>query len=208
MRSLPYTGEYRRGRPFWDFAPGSLLPSLAESLRGAAVLDLGCGEGKNAIFAARFADKVVAVDPSDNALSNFTLNPGFAEVHNRINRIQADAWSCHFPAAAFDVVIAYGLLHCASHWQDAVSLVPKMRSWTRPGGVHVVVALEAGLPVDAAAHPYLTDDALIPSDELAAAYGSDRIRTWTVSRLTESHPTNQIVHTHSVLRAVIEVADE
>src|SRR6516164_5492748 len=58
---------------FWGRSPGSLIRSHLESIvnaKGLRVLDLGCGEGKNANAYAKAGAEVIAVDCSRAAIEN------------------------------------------------------------------------------------------------------------------------------------------
>lgn len=62
-----YTGD-GDGAPMWSGQPnGALVTEVAELVPGTA-LDVGCGEGADAIWLARQGWKVTAVDPSRVAL--------------------------------------------------------------------------------------------------------------------------------------------
>src|SRR6202042_3192508 len=67
-----YDAAYRQCPCFWGTEPGRMVQLLARStvLAGAHVLDLGCGEGKNAVFLASLGCIVEAWDISAAALSN------------------------------------------------------------------------------------------------------------------------------------------
>jgi 2-polyprenyl-3-methyl-5-hydroxy-6-metoxy-1,4-benzoquinol methylase len=96
---------------FWGRSPGSLIRSHLESIvnaKGLRVLDLGCGEGKNANAYAKAGAEVIAVDCSRAAIENgMRAFPAAG-----IKWIHSDAKSYLKNADAFDVVIMYGLLHC------------------------------------------------------------------------------------------------
>jgi 2-polyprenyl-3-methyl-5-hydroxy-6-metoxy-1,4-benzoquinol methylase len=77
MEAQKNTGGYDDGYAccdcFWGTSPGSLVKTFLEEnprLYGFRVLDLGCGEGKNAAAFAKSGASVVAVDCSSRALAN------------------------------------------------------------------------------------------------------------------------------------------
>ena len=69
-----YDNGYKACPCFWGIEPaGFILTWLIKSdfeLAGKMVLNVGCGEGKNAIYCSRRGATVFAVDVSEAALEN------------------------------------------------------------------------------------------------------------------------------------------
>lgn len=63
----PYAGD-RDGAPLWSGRPNPTLVAEVADLTPGTVLDVGCGEGADAIWLARQGWRVTAVDPSRVAL--------------------------------------------------------------------------------------------------------------------------------------------
>jgi len=64
-----YNEAYRRTRAFFGDAPDSVLGEFITILDPALpVLDVGCGQGRNALFLARQGFSVAAIDPSPVAV--------------------------------------------------------------------------------------------------------------------------------------------
>ncbi|MCA8928802.1 MAG: class I SAM-dependent methyltransferase [Alphaproteobacteria bacterium] len=114
------------GAPEWP-SVRALLPSLA----GKRVVDLGCGFGAFARWAAeQGAAEVVAFDLSENMLARARAETAAEQV--RYGR--ADLEALVLPEAAFDV--AYSAL--AFHYvEDFGRLMATVRASLRPGGVLV-----------------------------------------------------------------------
>ncbi len=107
-----YDDGYKCCACFWGREPGSLLTILGEhvtSFEGLEVLDIGCGEGKNAAFLARRGARVRAVEISELALRN--ARQAWETVEG-VEWEQADARHLLLPADAYDIIVAYGLFHC------------------------------------------------------------------------------------------------
>src|SRR5215208_437768 len=60
--------HYRRRERVWSGRPNPVLVDVVGSLRPGTALDLGCGEGGDAIWLARQGWRVTAVDVSATAL--------------------------------------------------------------------------------------------------------------------------------------------
>ncbi|MGH7307118.1 MAG: class I SAM-dependent methyltransferase [Candidatus Rokuibacteriota bacterium] len=102
-----------------------LLP--ADRLRGAGVLDVGCGSGRWAKYLARRAAFVDAADPSSAALVAARATAACANV--RV--IQASVASLPYAPGTFDVVVGVGVLH---HVPAAAAAIARLAELVRPGG--------------------------------------------------------------------------
>jgi ubiquinone/menaquinone biosynthesis C-methylase UbiE len=106
---------YRIGRHGWatekpsSHAVGFLM-RLRRSAAGERLLDLGCGEGRHAIAAAKLGFRVTAVDYEPLALRlarRFARQAGARGIVFQ----KADALSLPFSDEGFDIVLDYGCLH-------------------------------------------------------------------------------------------------
>ena len=96
-----YSGEER----VWSGNPNVLLVREVADLAPGSALDLGCGEGADAIWLARRGWRVTAVDVSATALRRGAAHAADADVADGITWEQHDL-SRSFPAGAFDLVSA------------------------------------------------------------------------------------------------------
>jgi cyclopropane fatty-acyl-phospholipid synthase-like methyltransferase len=102
-------------------------------------------------------------------------------------------------AASFDVVVAYGLLHCLQSRDEADTITRLIQNLTRPGGINIVSAFTDRLPVPDV-QDYLSPT-LLPEDHILGFYRAG----WTIieyenDTLSESHPTTCSEHKHSLFR--------
>ncbi|MGW0187450.1 class I SAM-dependent methyltransferase [Streptomyces sp. NPDC003362] len=98
-----WEGFYRNGNRIWSGRPNPLLVREASELSPGAALDLGCGEGADAVWLASRGWRVTGVDISATALERAARHAAEAGVDERI------AWERHelgvsFPDGTFDLV--------------------------------------------------------------------------------------------------------
>jgi tellurite methyltransferase len=118
----------------WGSDADAFVVGHADALLPATVLDLGAGDGRNALFLARRGFRVVAVDLVEAALS--TLHRRAADDGLAIETHRADI--ADFPLVeAYANVVSTVTLHFLA-WDDAVELVSRAKEQTAPGGLHLL----------------------------------------------------------------------
>ena len=128
--------HYRRRGRVWSGRPNPVLVDVVGSLRPGTALDLGCGEGGDAIWLARRGWRVTAVDVSVTALDRAATDAATASVADRIDFRQHDL-AVTFPSGAFDLVSAQ-YLHSPIEFPRVHVLQEAARSVT-PGGLLLIV---------------------------------------------------------------------
>lgn len=94
------------------------------------VLDMGMGEGRNAVFLAQKGFKVTGVDISSVAVKK--ANMLAKEYGVKIKGVVASLKDYKIPPGSFDAIICF---YYVDH-----SLLEKIKSWLRPGGVLIYEA--------------------------------------------------------------------
>ncbi len=113
-----------------------LLPS------GAQVLDLGVGQGRNALSLAERGCAVTGLDTSRRALE---MTAAQADARGlRLSLVRQDVLT-YDPPRSFDAVLCFGLLQMMSP-AAAASLIVRLHLWTRPGGAVFLTAWHTGDP--------------------------------------------------------------
>jgi SAM-dependent methyltransferase len=192
-----YDASYRQCPCFWGTEPGTIVRLLATlaDLTGARVLDLGCGEGKNAVFLAQLGCKVEAWDISERALANAKRAWPAAPVLWRCK----DAVSVSAEMRKFDLILAYGLFHCLPN-SSIAETISHMQRITERNGYNIAVCFNDRNQINTqAAHPSFASTCL-PHNYYQLAYSDWQILHDTDADLVERHPTNSIEHTHSMTR--------
>jgi len=120
------------------------LAAIAERLRPAQALDLGCGGGHAAYRMAAHAGRVTACDLSAEMLSAVRATAVARGLANVVTELAA-AERLPFDAAAFDLVASRFSAH---HWQDLDAGLAEARRVARPGGTAVFIdAVAPGRPL-------------------------------------------------------------
>ena len=81
-----YEDDYRKEEYFWGVVPSQMCLKVLELLppvRQLKVLDIGCGEGKDAVFFARCGYDVSAFDISEAGIEKTKRLADKAKVHVR-----------------------------------------------------------------------------------------------------------------------------
>ncbi|HEV2093074.1 MAG TPA: class I SAM-dependent methyltransferase [Rubrobacter sp.] len=141
-----WEGRYRGRERVWSGRPNPVLVDVVGGLRPGTALDVGCGEGGDAIWLARRGWRVTAVDASATALDRATADTATAGVGDRID-FQRHDLALTFPPGAFDLVSAQ-YLHSPIEF-PRVHVLQEAASAVTPGGLLLIVDPEETLaPLD------------------------------------------------------------
>jgi SAM-dependent methyltransferase len=128
-----------------DLYPTSLLTQMTLRLLSGRpagrALDLGAGEGSDAIRLALLGYHVTAVEISKIGADKIRR---FADKEGVDLKVEVGDVRKYQPDGEFDVIICNGVLH---YIQDKHAVIQKMKSATVPGGINVVSAWSDFTPV-------------------------------------------------------------
>jgi SAM-dependent methyltransferase len=136
-----WENRYRETERFWSGNPNRLLVREVEHLPPGTALDLGCGEGGDAVWLAARGWRVTAVDIAETALARSARHAEEAGVADRI-AFERHELGVTFPVGQFDLVSAQFLQSPVALDQDGV-----LRSAARAvavGGTLLVVMHGSG----------------------------------------------------------------
>lgn len=195
-----YDDLYKSDPCAWGQVPGSLINGLVLPdcpIEGARVLDVGCGEGKNSIYLARQGAQVEAFDVSEAAIANaMAAWEDAALVGWRCCDVAEWEWT----RSRYDLVIAYGLLHCLSSQAEVDDTVRRFQTATIAGGLNVICVFN-DRSQDLRPHPDL-NPTLLPHSHYCDLYSQWQIGVCTDTDLWETHPHCELRHSHSMTRIV------
>ena len=152
--------EHYSAKPqVWSGRVNARLAEVAPALAGTRALDLGCGEGADAIWLAEHGWTVVAVDVSTTALARAREAATSGGVADCIDFVEHDL-TCGLPGGSFDLVSAQ-FLHSAVA-MDRSAVLRRAAAAVAPGGTLLIVDHAAAPPWASRLHhhEFPTADAL------------------------------------------------
>ncbi|MDJ0923022.1 MAG: class I SAM-dependent methyltransferase [Acidimicrobiia bacterium] len=127
--------RYRERGALWGAAPNQFVVDRLRGLEPCRVLDLGAGQGRNAIWLAEQGHRVTAVDLSDVAIEQARELAAGAGVE--VDLVAADLSAWEPEAASFDLVL---LVYVQVPEDLRKELHAKAIGALAPGGQVVVIA--------------------------------------------------------------------
>lgn len=149
-----WDARYSEDDRIWSGEPNTALVTEVADLTPGRVLDLGCGEGGDAVWLARQGWTVTAVDISQVALDRAAAHARDAGVADRIT-FQRHNLGHTFPGGEYDLVSAQ-FLHS---WGDMPreKILRRAAAAVAPGGV-LLIEGHSGAPHWQDAHGATTED--------------------------------------------------
>jgi len=205
-----YTAEfwderYGSADRIWSGNPNPRLVSVAGVLPPGAALDVGCGEGADAIWLARQGWRVTAVDVSSVALARAAVAAADAgpEIAERVDwrpadAVTAGAWTPE--RAAYDLVSAQ-FMHLP--WPELQAFHRRLADAVKPGGTLLIVGHHPS-DVEAFQRPAHLAALMYPAERMATTFDQDE---WEVEATNPGRPFtdpegNQVTLHDAVVRAV------
>ena len=132
-----YDEKYRGEDYYWGLEPNRLCYELMRRLppvKPLHVLELGCGEGKDAVFFAKNGYRVTALDLSERGLEKAR---SLAERHRvDIHFVKGDINSLSL-REGYDIVFSSGVLHYLAP-ENRGPIMNMLKIHTSPGGLHAL----------------------------------------------------------------------
>ncbi|MCX4552962.1 MULTISPECIES: bifunctional 2-polyprenyl-6-hydroxyphenol methylase/3-demethylubiquinol 3-O-methyltransferase UbiG [unclassified Streptomyces] len=150
--------RYRSSDRIWSGDPNPLLVRETSSLEPGNALDLGCGEGGDALWLASRGWRVTGVDIAATALERAAAHAAEAGLAEQLTFEQHEL-GVTFPEGSFDLVSAQFLQSPVALDQDGV--LERATEAVAPGGTLLVV-MHAGWPSWMEEHEY-PFDAVFPT---------------------------------------------
>jgi tellurite methyltransferase len=173
----------------------ALLPKL---LSASTVLDLGCGDGRNALFLLEHGMTIDAIPISQNTIAKLKAKATVYEDRMRVAVMDARSY---VPEHQFDLIIAHGILHLLPR-QDWSRLIVHLKDMTKPAGFHIVAVFTDSLPPPD--HLALFMSGLFRERELMELYSDWNVELFH-SYILEDEQPGGARHRHPVNRFVAQI---
>lgn len=162
-----WEARYRAAPAVWSGRPNPQLVAEAAALAPGRALDVGCGEGADAIWLAERGWRVTAVDIATTALERAASRAATAgdQVASRIEWTQADLRRQPPTEGAYDLVSSQ-FMHLPS--ESRGDLFARLAAAVAPGGTLLVVGHHPS-DLHTSAHRMHFPDMMFTADQVAAA---------------------------------------
>lgn len=134
-----YEARYQGEEYYWGLVPNRLCYEVLRKkppVKPWRVLEIGCGEGKDAVFLARNGYQVSAFDVAEAGLSKARALAGKVGVH--VDFFRADA-ADYRADGEYDIVYSSGVLHFVAPGVRQ-ELFDNLKEHTAPDGLHAINA--------------------------------------------------------------------
>ena len=155
MKKLePFWEEFYRDDEKQAFSgkPNSTVVKYSEELRTMRrVLDMGCGEGQNALYLAQLGvEEMEAVDVSQAGVGKLQRRAQKMQlnVDARVGDLTKYEFSCEY-----DAVMSFGTLHFVKE-EEWKAFVQRAKAATRIGGLHIMHIFTDEVPITEDLKPF------------------------------------------------------
>lgn len=160
-------------KPVWKLLPHSYTREAASINKGSKALDIGCGEGHDALYLAQQGYTTTAIDVSADAID--LLQRQALEIGVSVVTKVEDASNINL-SEQYDVIVSYGFLHFAGK-ELYMNYVNHLKSHTNKGGIHAFYTFgDVGNFHDIGQHKYWFPN----RDSLKELY-----KDWTIHKIDE-----------------------
>lgn len=132
-----YDNHYAGEKYYWGVEPNKLCYEIMQRkppVKPYKILDIGCGEGKDAVFLAKNGYDVTAFDISDIGIQKAK---SLAEIHGvTVDFFKADIKDFRIEAD-YDIIFSSGVLHYVP-LDLRQSLINNLKEHTKIGGINVL----------------------------------------------------------------------
>lgn len=214
MTSMDFDDSYRDSEAVFGTTPErTLLQFEAQLDRTRPMLDLGAGQGRNAVRLARGGLTVDALEPSAEAAAQLRARVEADGLPMVVHRVGFEAFSGR--PSGYGAVLAFGLIQLLD-WAGVHRLVQRTRDWLVPDGLTFVTAFRTDDPAypriaaswrRAAERSFVSDAGdrrtyLLPGEITEIYAGFDVLHLWE-GLGPEHHHGDGALERHALVEAVL-----
>jgi tellurite methyltransferase len=180
-----FEDQYKKEDCYWGLNPHKFVSEALKLKKSGSVLDLGVGEGRNAIFLAKNGFDVTGIDVSETGIKRFLeLSEGL-----KVKGIVEDIKKFEF-IQGYDIILSIATLHFLER-EEIEKIIQKIKNHTNENGLNIISIFTEDNP--SKGFPYL-----FKKNELRDFYKDWRILEYEeylspLERHGDSH-----LHRHSV----------
>lgn len=134
MPKVSFEERYKEEKCYWGLKPNKEVINILKYKKSENVLDLGVGEGRNALFLAKRGFNVTGVDISETGIEKFLELAKKFKV--KVRGIAVDITKFEFDKF-YDVIISTATLHFLSK-KDINLIIRKMKENTNKDGLNLI----------------------------------------------------------------------
>lgn len=151
----------------WGTKPTHFIRENIDRLTKPSALDLGGGDGKNALFLAQQGFFVHVVDPSEEARERCLTQADEVGVSGNISFTCADIRT-FIPTQKYSTILCTWVLHYLSP-EEGRNVIEHMQKWTEQGGTNILIAYTTNGALTDPEHCYLEEEEAL-----------ERYRAWNI----------------------------
>jgi len=183
-----FEGSYKGEGGYFGLKPDKEIISILKYIKNGYVLDLGVGEGRNALFLAKKGFNVTGIDLSKTGINHFLKSSKAINV--KVKAIIKDIIKFRFNKD-YDIIISSSTLHFLNE-KHVYKIIKNMKAHTNKGGINFIKVFTVKNP--AKNFPYL-----FKKNELKKIYKDWKILQYK-EHLTpfEKHGESGMLHKHAI----------
>lgn len=137
-----YERKYRKEECYWGLKPSPIVTEILKYKKGDDVLDLGCGEGRNALYLVKNGFNVTGVDISKTGIKKFLHLADKMNV--KVKGIVSDISTFKFNKK-FDIILSIAILHFLNR-DNIIKIIKKIKQHTKIEGLNVITVFTEDNP--------------------------------------------------------------